>query len=69
VKDRLIEFLTVLDKDDALKQRYFADQKGTAEAFGLEPEDVTILLNHDVDAIKKRAEAEGAAVLNIGLAQ
>lgn len=63
--DRLIEFLIEVDKDAALKQRYFADPKGTAEAFGLAPADVEICVNNDVAAIKARAEAEGAVSMDI----
>jgi hypothetical protein len=69
MNDRLIEFLTLLDKDDALKQKYFSDKKGTAEAYGLEAADVSILVNNDVEAMKKRAEAEGADMIDISLAK
>ncbi|MDP5133354.1 MAG: hypothetical protein NWQ54_20935 [Paraglaciecola sp.] len=66
--DRLIEFLTVLDKNDELRQQYLSDKKGTAEAYGLNADDVSILVNNDVEAIKKRADAEGADMINISLA-
>lgn len=69
MNDLLIEFLTVLDKDDVLKQKYLSDPKGTAEAYGLKSADVSILVNNDVEAMKKRAEAEGADMIDISLAK
>lgn len=63
--DRLISFLIELDKDDALKQKYLEDPKDVAQAYGLTPEDVAICVNNDAEAIKARAEAEGADIVQI----
>jgi hypothetical protein len=67
--DRLITFLIELDKDDALKQKYLSDPKGTAQAYGLTPEDVAICVNNDTQVMKARAEAEGADMITISHAK
>lgn len=58
--DKLVDLLGKMDKDDALKQKFIADPKGTAEAHGLAPEDVEICQNNDVEAMKSRCDAAGA---------
>ncbi|GAB5380214.1 MAG: hypothetical protein Alis3KO_25230 [Aliiglaciecola sp.] len=58
--DLLVKFLITMDKDDELKKKYLADPEGTARAFGLPEEDVRICANNDLEAMKKRCEAEGA---------
>jgi hypothetical protein len=67
--DRLIAFLIELDKDDALKQQYLSDPKGTATTFGLEPADVAICVSNDTKTMKARAEAEGADMIEISHAK
>ena len=63
--DRLVEFLTDMDKDDGLMKKYKSDPEGTAKAYGLDSEDVKVCVNNDVDAMKKRCDAEGADYIEI----
>ena len=67
-RDKLIEFLTELDKDETLKQECISDPKNAAEKYGLDPDDVKICESNDVEAMKKRAEALGADTLNVKIA-
>lgn len=66
-KDKLVDFLNEMDKNDDLKQKYIKDPKGTAEAYGLDADDIKICEKGDVEAMKKRADAVGADVVSVNL--
>lgn len=59
MKDKLVNFLAEMDKNDDLKQNYFKDPKETAERFGLEAGDVELCAANDLVAIKMRSDANG----------
>lgn len=57
--DRLVEFVQELDTNPELLAKYKASPKEVAEAYGLEPKDIELLLSNDMDALEKRFEIEG----------
>lgn len=64
-KDKLVDFLNQIDKDEKLKQKYLQDPQGTAEAYGLDADDVKILTSGDEEAIKSRSKAVGGVPIVI----
>ena len=61
----LVDFLNQIDKDEKLKQKYLQDPQGTAEAYGLDADDVKILTSGDEEAIKSRSKAAGGVPIVI----
>lgn len=68
--DKLVDFVNELDKSPELQEKYEQDPHGTMEAFGVEPEDLKLLANGNMDDIKKRLEMSGLkATIKINHAQ
>lgn len=57
--DKLVDFVQELDQNPELQEKYRSDPKTVAEGYGLNAEDVELLLSNDIDAIEKRFEMEG----------
>ncbi|GEM_PF-209045 len=57
--DKLVDFVNELDQDPKLQEEYKQNPKEVAERYKLEGEDLRILLENDMEAIKKRFEQEG----------
>jgi hypothetical protein len=64
--DKLVDFVQELDQNPELQEKYQSNPKAVAESYGLEAEDVDLLLSNDMDAIEKRFEIEGIKkIINI----
>ena len=66
-QDKLVDFLNEMDKNDDLKQKYMKDPKGTAEAYGLDADDVDICASGDEEKMKGRCDAAGAVPLLVNV--
>ena len=52
--DRLVDYVKAVNEDPDLQAKHDADPKGTAESFGVSPEDVQLILDKNHDEIRKR---------------
>lgn len=55
---RLMEFMIKLGEDNALRTRYIKSPKTTMKDFGLADRECTIMLNGDIDALRKELNVE-----------
>lgn len=55
----LADFLQELDSNAELKEAYLKDAVVTAQAYGLNEADVTLIKNKDWDAVTKQFEGSG----------
>lgn len=59
MSDKLVDFVTALDIDPALKNSYEQNPRQAMEEFGVAPEDIDLILGDDMKAIKNRLEMSG----------
>lgn len=65
--DKLIDFVNALDQDPTLQQAYIATPRDTLTTFGVDTQDIELLLSCDITKIKSRLKMSGiGAVLLIG---
>lgn len=66
MSDKLVEFAIALDQDPTLQKRYTTNPEKTLKEFGVEDNDVSLLMGDDLSAIKERLALSGLhAILNI----
>ena len=57
--DKLTEFISELDKDPELQNRYKENPRQTLESFGVASNDIDLILGNDLVALKVRLEMSG----------
>lgn len=65
--DKLIDFVNALDQDPTLQQAYIAAPRDTLTTYGVDIQDIELLLSCDIAEIKSRLKMSGIeAVLFVG---
>ena len=59
--DKLVDFVNALDQDPILQQEYTAAPRDTLIAFGVDTQDIDLLMSGDIAKIKSRLNMSGIA--------
>lgn len=61
--DKLIDFVNALDQDPTLQQAYIAAPRDTLTTFGVDTQDIELLLSCDIAKIKSRLKISGIGAI------
>lgn len=66
--DKLVDFVNALDQDPTLQEEYSASPRDSLTAFGVDIQDIDLLMSGDIAKIKSRLNMSGIAAFLIIIA-